>query len=143
MASKSVQNTDMEGVKKPNNLWMSLMNLPECGVGLLGHPPSAVAVRVQVVHHLPHVGVHVPAEQGKISHAIKELSHNADVIYDMDGLSLEQAGCLLPGAPESPDDPAQVGEGDGDAHQQREGRHQVNLVHRGRVVVVEVEPEMV
>ena len=54
---------------------------------------------------------------------------------------LEQAGGLLPGAPESPDDPAQVGEGDGDAHQQREGRHQVNLVHRGRVVVVEVEPE--
>ena len=62
----------------------------------------------------------------------------------MDCPLLEQAGGLLPGAPpESPDDPAQVGEGDGDAHQQREGRHQVNLVHRGRVVVVEVEPEMV
>ena len=47
------------------------MNVPECGVGLLGHPPPAVAVGVQVVHHLPHVGVHVPAA-GEISYAIKE-----------------------------------------------------------------------
>ena len=86
--------------------------LPEGGVRLLGDLPAAVAVRVQVVHHLPHVGVHVP----------------------------EQTGCLL-AAPESPDDPAEVGERDGDAHQQREGRHQVNLVHRRRVMVlVEVEP---
>ena len=41
--------------------------LPERRVRLLGDPPAAVAVRVQVVHHLPHVGVDVPEKlEGKL-----------------------------------------------------------------------------
>ena len=41
--------------------------LPEGGVRLLGDLPAAVAVRVQVVHHLPHVGVDVPEKlEGKL-----------------------------------------------------------------------------
>ena len=56
---------------------------------------------------------------------------------------LEQTRSFV-AAPESPDDPAQVGERDGDAHEEREGGHQVHLIHgdgRRWVVAVEVEPE--